>query len=118
MSDALVHVAKPLLDQEAHDLASWTTIMNLTMIVWNALVTRDSSGESMFGKLPMMLSRATGLPESVCAEMAGPLAERKLAAFPDDDRFVVNLRVDELADGRFYVEATSMRGAEAANMRA
>ena len=115
ISDALVDVAKPLLVQQSSDLEIWETdletwekIMTLTMVAWNAVVTEEETGEPMLSKLPGILAEKTGLPEQACAELIVPLAARKMAEYPNDRRFVMNVQVSELDGGRFYVTAASM----------
>jgi len=63
VSDALVDVARPLLDQQARDLETWEKIMKLAMLVWNAMVTEEETGEPVLTRLPAMLAQQTGLSE-------------------------------------------------------
>ncbi len=86
VSDALVDVAQPLLAQQPTTVETTTRILMLAQLVWNATIT-----ESMLSKLPGMLAAEMGLSEETCTDMVVPLARRKVAWYPNDTRYIVDV---------------------------
>ena len=108
ISDALVDVAKPFLDQQSSDLETCERIMALTMLAWNAVAMKEETGESMLSEMLGILAEQTGFSEQACAEIIAPLAMRKMEKYPNDRRIVMNVQVTEMDGDRFHVTATSM----------
>jgi hypothetical protein len=108
ISDALVDVAKPALDQQSSDLETCEKIMALTMLAWNAVAIKEETGEPILSKMLGILAVQTGFSEQACAEIIAPLAKRKMEKYPNDRRIVMNVQVTEMDGGRFHVMATSM----------
>ncbi len=108
ISDALVDVAKPFLDQQSSDLETCEKIMALTMLAWNAVAMKEETGESMLAEMSGILAEQTGFSDQACAEIIAPLAMRKMKKYPNDRRIVMNVQVTEMEGDRFHVTATSM----------
>ncbi len=108
ISDALVDVAKPFLEQQSSDLETYERIMALTMLAWNVVAMKEETGESMLSEMSGILAEQTGFSEQACAGIIAPLAMRKMEKYPNDRRIVMNVQVTEMDGDRFHVTATSM----------
>jgi hypothetical protein len=111
MSDALEQVARPLLDglPEGSGLKGVRTVMLLAMASWNVSVLR--SPEQTDQDLQQLSHRfAQGSREfpEITLPLLRLLAERKRLLFPDDDRVVMDVEVEDRGD-HFYIVAASMR---------
>lgn len=110
MSEALIAVARPMLDAESETDPTFEVrrkYLLLTMLVWNAVLLEEDRTQQVLSKAAQKLALETGSPEEVFTQLFALLAERKMALFPDDRRFIVDVKLNDLEDGRYRVVASS-----------
>jgi hypothetical protein len=85
MSDRVVEFAEPLLATIPKTEASWKDGLYIAAIVWNGIVS-DQSSEEIVAQL-----RKGVAPSLDVVELVRSLTERKQLLFPEDARFIFGL---------------------------
>lgn len=102
MSETLVDFAEPLLSKlpEGAGAAEWGEVLHIATLVWNGIVVSFPKD-----KLVADLKQGVG-PDSDVEGLVEELAQRKVARFSHDLRFVFDVRTYEAGD-RVHVTALS-----------
>ena len=101
MSETLIAFADPLLSRVPETEADWRSALYVAALVWNGIVSEVPSGE-------VVAQLRRGLDPSVdVGELVRCLTERKRTLFPDDLRFILDVRTERSGD-RVHVTAAGM----------
>lgn len=111
MSDVLEQVARPLLDTlpEGSGINAVRSVMLLAAAGWNAAVSSSPEEVDMeLHELSHKFAETSQELSNLALPLLQMLAERKRQFFPHDDRFVLDVAVEDRGD-HFYITAASMR---------
>ena len=111
MPDVLEQVAKPLLDElpEGSGINGVRSVMLLAAAGWNAAVgSSPAEVDNVLQELSHEFAKTSRELSRAAVPFLQMLAERKRQLFPNDDRLVLGVDVEDRGD-HFYITAASMR---------
>lgn len=100
MSETLIEFAEPLLAEVPEAEADWQAALYIAALVWNGVVSEIPRAE-----IVEQLRRGLD-PSTNVVELVNRLTERKRRLFPDDPRFIFDVRARQSED-RVHVMAAS-----------
>ncbi len=101
MSETLITFADPLLSRVPETEADWRSALSVAALVWNGIVAEVPRDE-------VVARLRRGFDPSVdVGELVRYLTERKRTLFPDDLRFILDVRTERSGD-RVHVTAAGM----------
>jgi hypothetical protein len=107
ISEALLHVAKPLLDRvEAPSRTEMEFVVMATILAWNAHLLGDKSQEFLDAAQRAFDER--DVDPGTTSALFSLLLERRRELYPHDRRYVSNFEVAEKPKGGFHLSAIAM----------
>lgn len=119
MSEALEQVARPLLNDlpEGSGIDGVRFVMLLAMAGWNVAVARSpEEADKDLQQLSRKFAKSTPESPELTLPFLRMLAQRKRQLFPQDDRLVVDVSVEDRGD-HFHIIATSVRWPHGSSQR-